>query len=350
MFRVFLILAPLIVLAGCKEEVSQVQQTTKAVVVQTAEVGVYADESDFNFPAVVSAVNTIDLSFEVTGRLKQVNLPEGTTVKQGQLLAAIDDAPYLRRVEQATTRLTKAKRDLKRIESLFDKGLASRAQLDNSTTERELAEIDLKQSKQDLAYTKLYAPFDAQIAQRMVDNKNFVQAGQIVAKLQDVSKIYFKINVPERLFTANRDGKISAATATIISSPDKQYAVEYVEHSTQLEPYTQTYQAVFAMDPPKDTTLTPGARAMVKVHISNLSNTLGKVVPLSALVGTQEAGFYVWQFVGDNEALVKVPVTVVNMSGNFVLVQSALKDGDSVVSAGASKMYEGVIAKAYVME
>lgn len=136
MFRVFLILAPLIVLAGCKEEVSQVQQTTKAVVVQTAEVGVYADESDFNFPAVVSAVNTIDLSFEVTGRLKQVNLPEGTTVKQGQLLAAIDDAPYLRRVEQATTRLTKAKRDLKRIESLFDKGLASRAQLDNSTTER----------------------------------------------------------------------------------------------------------------------------------------------------------------------------------------------------------------------
>lgn len=197
----------------------------------------------------------------------------------------------------------------------------------NSTIQQqsELAEIDLKQSKQDLAYTKLYAPFDAQIAQRMVDNKNFVQAGQIVAKLQDVSKIYFKINVPERLFTANRDGKISAATATIISSPDKQYAVEYVEHSTQLEPYTQTYQAVFAMDPPKDTTLTPGARAMVKVHISNLSNTLGKVVPLSALVGTQEAGFYVWQFVGDNEALVKVPVTVVNMSGNFVLVQSALK-------------------------
>ncbi|GGW74995.1 efflux RND transporter periplasmic adaptor subunit [Alteromonas halophila] len=305
---------------------------------------------EFSFPAVVSPVKTVDVSFEVSGRLVQTDLVTGSDVKKGHLLATIDQQPFKRRVEEQQTRRDQAERELTRIEKMYDKDLVSQSMLDTAKTSFELADIDLKNAQQDLSYTQLYAPFDAKISQRLVENNSFVTAGTPIARLQDVSKIYFNINVPERLLTANIGRGIDHAEAALLTAQDTWFPVHYVEHSTQPDPVSQTYEAVFAMQPPKNVEIPPGARAVVRIGMGGTPYPDGRVVTVKALVGSKDDGFYVWHYDADTHAVTKVAVQVAHFEDEFAVISGSLATGDQVVAAGATQVTASMTVRPYKPE
>lgn len=349
MKKLISVISSVLLVVACSEPVKEDTAVKAPTLVKLGQVALVNEDNTFTFPAEVDAVKTIDLSFEVSGRLIQQDVITGQDVKEGHLLATIDQKPFVRRVKEQTSKLEQAKRDYERIKSMLAKGLTSQRDFDNAQTAFELAEIELNNSKQELSYTQLHAPFDAQIAERLVDNNSFVQAGQPIARIQDVSKIYFTINVPERVITVNTGRKIKQATATV-GSLKQSFPVEYLEHSTTADPITQTYKAVFAMDPVAGTTLMPGARATLKIVIEHGEDEMVHVVPISALLGDESTGFYVWQYVESESTVKKVPVKAMRFNNDFVVIDSALSTQDSIVTAGANKMYKGLIVKPYVAE
>ena len=301
------------------------------------------------FPAEVSAVKTVDLSFEVSGRLIQTKLMTGTHAEKDQILAQIDPTPFKQRVQEAQTRLNQATRDLARIEATAKNGLVSQSQLDNARTNFELADIALKRAQKDLSYTTLHAPFDAQISERFAENGNYVQAGDLVARLQDVSRFYFNVNVPERLVSKYQEGSLVGASAHIISAPDKVYQLQYVEHATQPDPITQTYKVVFTAEA-KNTNLTPGARAVVNINLDNHVGQQQLLVPFNALQGNDSEGFHVWKFNPETAQVSKQLVDVVELQTHSAAIASGITEGDLIVAAGAAKMREGLIVKPYEAE
>ena len=333
-------------LSGCTPEAEEQQQATPRYV-KLAPVTNVPEFSEFTFPAVVSAVKTIDLSFEVSGRLVQMDLVTGSDIKKGKLLATIDPKPFERIVDEKRTRLEQSKRELDRIEKMFSQKLVSQSSLDTAQTAYELAEIELKNAEQDLSYTHLYAPFDAKVSQRLVENNSYVTAGTSIARIQDVSKIYFNINVPERLLTANLNKGIHQASASLTSNPNMWYPVTYVEHNTQPDPVSQTYEVVFAMEPREDLPLTPGARAIVKVSINGSPYSDGVVVPTQALVGDKDSGFAVWVYDAAQQTAHKMAVDVKHIQGNMAIIGGALTIGDNVVAAGASQMRNNITVLPY---
>ncbi len=349
-FRLPAIFATLAILSACGE--TSVEDPKQPVIqaVKLSKVMSPNNLSERRFPAEVSAVKTIDVSFEVTGRLKSENLLTGSKVKKGQLLAELDPAPFERRVKEQETRLEQAKRELTRITSTHSKGLASQSQLDNARTSFELAEIALANAKQDLAYTKLHAPFDAQVSERIVENNSYVQEGDIIARLQDVSLYYFNVNVPERLMTGYNRNQLKGASAEILSVADKTFPLTYVEHSTQTDPVTQTFKVVFAMEASEELSLVPGSRAIVHLVSDVQQYAQGQIVPFTALMGDKSSGFHIWKFNPENSRVEKVVVDVLQLKDKLAIVQGQLQVGDQVVSAGAAKMSEGMIVKAYQPE
>jgi len=349
-FRLPAVFATLAILSACGE--APVEQQKKSVIqaVKLSEVMSPNNLSERRFPAEVSAVKTVDVSFEVTGRLQSENLLTGTKVEKGQLLAELDPAPFERTVKEQATRLEQAKRELDRITSTHAKGLASQSQLDNAKTSFELAEIALANAKQDLAYTKLHAPFEAQISERIVENDSFVQAGDIIARLQDVSRYYFNVNVPERLITGYKRTQLKSATAEILSIPNKRFPLTYVEHSTQADPITQTFKVVFAMEASEDLSLVPGSRAMVHLISDVKKYNEGEIIPFTALIGDKDSGFHVWKFNSESSTVEKAQVTVLHLEDTLAVVTGQLDAGDYVVSAGATKMSQGLAVKAYQPE
>ncbi|GGA82002.1 hemolysin secretion protein D [Neiella marina] len=304
----------------------------------------------YRFPATVTAVKTVELNFEVSGRLKYVDLKQGQRVQKGTLLAAIDAAPFERSVRENRARHKQARLELERIQSLYKKGLAAKRELDNAETQFEITKVDLENSIQDLSYTELRAPFDALVSERLVEADSYIVTGTAITRLQDVSKVHFEINVSERVLAANIDNKILSAKATVAGRSDNEFELEYVEHTTAADPVTQTYKVVFASEPPADTHLTPGIRASANVVVGHANDSSELYVPLNALQVNPDNSYSVWRYNAKQKVVEQVAVEIGTTHGHMVVIKHGLALGDQVVSAGVSQMREGLAVKPYVAE
>ena len=346
----FLALLIITALIGCGDgaEIQQVQE--KAVVVQLAEVKTATTEHEFSFPAKVMAKTTVDLAFRVSGRLQSINLPEGKTIKKGTVIAKLEPEPFERAVRMAEVRLKQAQLELKRVKAIATKGIGSEKSVDNAEVSFELAEIELEDAKANLEYSVLKAPFNALVSKRLIENKGFINPGSPIARLQDLSRIHFQFDIPERLVNQYSRSQIAKATAYIDGAINKEFEIKYVEYSTEPDPVSQTYAVVYAMDALKDVEITPGVRATVKLkgNDDKMPQVLG--VPVSALVTGTDSSMSVWVYDEKTERIKNAVIQVGPMVGGWVAVLSGLEKGQKVVSAGVTNMTEGLLVRPYSMQ
>lgn len=345
--RYLFILFGLLSVIGCSQPETFDNKKSAPLVVQMSEVIAFDDFKRFEFPAKVTAVKDVNLKFELSGRLVAVNLSEGKQVKKGDLLAKIDSAPFERKVAESKIRLDLATTELKRIQTMFEKGVASKSLLDNAMSEYEIAELTLDNAEQDLSYTQLTAPFDAIVSARFIDNNSYIKPADTIATLQDVSTYYFTFDVPEKLITANAGNTKFIAKAKILTKQTKTFDIHYIEHQTQPDPITQTYSVTFALNKSDNVKLTPGTRATV--FISKIEKGPDQyLVPLSSLVGDKSSGFKLWLFDSKSQTVTNKKVEVFAIYNESVLIGPSIPLGSKVVSAAANKMREGLLVKEYV--
>lgn len=102
--------------------------------------------------------NIIDISFRISGRLDQINVKEGDSVKAGQILAQLDNAQYKIAVDQAKAALDLAAANLAKLpfnlesaqaasERAHDGVMAAEAQVKNARIGLEDAERALNKNK-----------------------------------------------------------------------------------------------------------------------------------------------------------------------------------------------------------
>lgn len=337
-------------LAGCGEEENIVQVEEKAVVVQLSEVKRAATEHEFTFPATVTAKTTADLAFRVSGRLHFVNLPEGKMVKQGTVIARLDPDDFTRAVRMAEVRLKQARLELKRLKAIELKGIGTAQSVDNAEVNYDLARINLETAKANLEYSVLKAPFDALVSKRLIENEGFIAPGTPIARLQDLSSIHFKFDISERLVNQYKRSQIETASAYIGGSIDKDFSIQYVEHSTEPDPVSQTYEVIYSMDAVKGIEITPGIRATVTLVGDDTMKMDALGVPISALVTSASDDISVWVYDSETQRIHNQAIQVGTMVGGFVAVMSGLNEGQKVVSAGVTKMTEGLLVRPFEMQ
>jgi len=337
-------------LAACSSDETDTTEKEVATVVQLAEVQVANQKNEFSFPAKVVAKTTANMAFQVSGRLDEINLPEGQVVKQGEVLARLDAEPFKRAVRTAQVRVKQAKLELDRVKAIAEKGIGSAQSVDNAQVAYDLAQLDLENARQNLEYSVLKAPFDGLVAKRLIENEGFIATGSPVARLQDLSKIHFEFDVPERLIARYSRSQVAQAQAYIDGSIDKDFDIKYVEHSTEPNPVTQTYKVTYAMDNPKGLDITPGVRATVNIvgNGSGMPTVLG--VPVTSIVSAPDNQLFVWLFNEETKRVSKQAVVTGPMLKGYVAVMSGLEEGQKVVSAGVKKLEDGMLVRPYKMQ
>lgn len=337
-------------LVGCSGQDDLESSAEKATVVQLSEVRTSTTEHNFTFPAKVMAKTTVDLAFRVSGLLHSVNLPEGKTIKKGQVVARLDPEPFERAVRMADVKLKQARLQLDRVKALEVKGIGTEQSVDNAMVDFQLAQIQLENAKANLQYSVLKAPFDAMVSKRLIENTGFISPGTPIARLQDLSRIHFKFDVPERLVNLYSRDQVSTASAYIDGAINKDFAIEYEEYSTEPDPVTQTYEVVYAMDALKGVRITPGVRATVTLTSRDDQMPTVMGVPVSALVTASDNSMSVWLYDPETQRINRQVVTVGPIVDGWVAVLSGLKEGQKVVSAGVTKMKEGLLVRPFVMQ
>lgn len=158
--------------------------------------------------SVVSRNNS-QIAAEISGRLINV-IDLGTHVKKGDVIAQIDDQPLMiqLREEQANldnnaAKLAFEKAEVERKKSLVARQLISEKELDETLANFSIAKANLDaaqarldQIKQNLTYTKLKAPFDGIVTQRLSNQGEFVNNGNAIIRLVETANVESSLFAP----------------------------------------------------------------------------------------------------------------------------------------------------------
>ena len=324
---------------GKKEEPveEEVVQPVKTIIVNSK------DALTTSYPAILSAANKVDLSFRVQGTLIELNVKEGDEIEKEQIIARIDPRDYELAVRQEQANYRKAESDFERYRELYENGVAPAIEFDQKKTARDVAKSKLEQAELNLAYTYLKAPFKSRIGERFVENFQDVQAKQAVVSIHDISKIEVIIDLPENTVSSLQEENKGRFVAIFSSIPGKEFDLEIKEFNINADRVTQTYRATFIMAQPEGAVLLPGMTATVKRYLSFSKDKSSNpyIVPFNAVVSNENEKPFVW-VVDPNDITVSkrvVKLGTISGSGNVEIIEG-LSDGERIVTAGVSKLYE----------
>ena len=202
------------------------------------EVGVYTLKTEpvlltRTLPARTSAYRVAEVRARVSGVVLKRLFEEGATVKEGQQLYQIDDAPYIAALESAKATLARAQASLAtaqaqadRFAQLVQSNAVSKQDFDNATAQAKASVADvaaasaaLDNAQINLSYTKVYAPIAGRVGASQVTEGAYVQAATatLLATVQQLDPIYVDIQQP-----SNQALKLNAdrAAGKLLAPPD----------------------------------------------------------------------------------------------------------------------------------
>lgn len=213
-----------------KEKPKGIKRTVTGIVVAAVLVlaGVYI-HNEMQYESTDDAyveTTTVNVAPRVSGQIEDVFVTDNQHVKEGDLVAIIDDADYKIKLEQADSSFEKikldqqnakanqaaaesniklAKKDLDRYKNLYEQGAVSKQTYDSAKVNYDNAQAGLTQANQalfsdksgktvadanlrtakaakdkaalDLSYTKIYAPQSGTVSSRRVEKGMWVTAG-----------------------------------------------------------------------------------------------------------------------------------------------------------------------------
>ena len=325
--------------------------------VRTVVVGDSASNELRRFPGRVEATQQAELSFRVSGQLREVLVREGDRVEAGSVIARLDPTDFETTLADRQATFDNAERNYRRASELVESGSISRLDYDRMEAQFRSAEAALEQARNNLAYTELHAPFTGRIAQRLVENFEEVQARQPVFYLQGDQQLDVVIDLPETIIRQVRRGDAVAmdedvatseaarvrAWATFNDHPELRLPLTLREVATRADASTQTYRVTFSMPPPSAFTVLPGMTAEVAVDFSPLlSGDNVFWLPAQAVQADAALTAQVWVYDSSSGTVSAQPVETGRLAGDRIQVLSGLEGGEEVVAVGAPYLSEGM--------
>jgi multidrug efflux system membrane fusion protein len=256
----------------------------------------------------VTAYNTVTIKSRVDGQLVRVNVREGERVRQGQLLAEIDPAPYEAAVAQAEGQLardqaqhTNDQAQSERYRALFQAGVVSQenAQLQQSAAGQSSGAIKADQAaiqaaKVNLNYTKIVSPINGVVGLRQVDPGNIVHASDtngllVVTQLEPITVIFTlpEDHLPDVLELI-RKGRKLAVEAYDRSGANHLATGSVLTVDNQIDTTTGTVKVKAVFDN-KDGALFPNQFVNVRLILEQRPNAI--VIPAAALLSGSQGSF-----------------------------------------------------------
>jgi membrane fusion protein, multidrug efflux system len=318
--------------------------------VHAASAGATAARS---YPVEVAARYSNPMSFRVPGKIVERTVRLGDTVRKGQVVARLDPADALKQeaaaqaaLEAAEARLRFARQQLERDTAQSAKNLISTRDLEQTQdayaaakAAREQAADQLMIAHDNAQYQTLVADHDGVITSENADTGQVVSAGQPVLGLAWAGDLDATLDA-----AASEIGAIAAgqsAAVVLAALPAVRLEAKVREISPTADPQTRSYRVKLTLlHPSPSVRLGMTGEAVLQPRVQAGAEADPIPVPAAAIFhrGKEPA---VWVVRPQDSTLELRPVTVTRYGERDVVVSAGLRDGESVVSAGAHTVYEG---------
>jgi RND family efflux transporter MFP subunit len=304
------------------------------------------------YVGTVQARHAVDQAFRVGGKVAERRVEVGQTVREGDVLAVLDEVDY-RLAEEATrqqwiaatAQARQAESDRQRLNSLKidgsvsasdDEQAHSRALTTQATAEAQARQLELARNR--LKYTVLRASRSGVVTSRKFEVGQVVAEGQPVVSIADEGEPEIVVDVPEDRLAGFKRARFKASLA---SEPDETFDVVLRELSPEAAQQTRTYRARLKPGSPRRLPL--GATATLFAEYP-AAETPVAAIPAGAI--TQSNGQpAVWVIrPAGTEPVGTVELIRVAVHGyrNDEVLVSGPPAGLLVVTAGVQKMAPGL--------
>ncbi|MBF0137909.1 MAG: efflux RND transporter periplasmic adaptor subunit [Magnetococcus sp. DMHC-1] len=346
MIRFFLLLLVLLPgLPGCRSEAQSDPEPIRTVRILTVKP--LARAAIRHLPGEVRPRWQWPLAFQVGGRLIQRRVEVGQVVRPGQILARLDpeDLELAARARTAEAAAARAELDLarvafKRVESLRQGEVASRAEYDRLQAMVETARARLAasealadQTRHQVTYTRLSSEVEAVVTAIQAENGQVVTAGQPILHLAGLQEKEVHVAVPEVLLPRFREQP--DLTVTLAAFPERSWKGQVRTIGPMADALTRTFPVRIAL--PNDAA-GPELGSSVKILLNDPPQT-AILLPLSAL-HTRDGQPGVWVVQGSG-VVQRIGIQTDGLRENQLRVVAGLQGGEQVVVAGANLVREG---------
>ena len=382
MKKVFKWVAALVILAGLGWYGYQKMQPKNEATFITEEVKRGKIAQTVSATGEIAATNLVDVGAQVSGQIKKMHVKIGDVVKEGDLIAEIDNVTqvnevntrkaqlqtYQAQLESAQVALKIAQRKYSRDKSLASADAVSKEEFE--ATEDSLAtnrakikelqssirqtQIAINTAEKDLGYTRITAPSAGTVVSLVVEQGQTINSSQTsptVVQIADLTSMTNKMQIAEGDATKVKAGQ--TVNFTILSEPDTPISAKLDSIDPGLTTMSQgsyskstdtTSNAIYyyarATVPNPDGKLAIGMTTQNTVEIASADNVL--MVPTVA-IKTKDGKKFVRVLEANNQAVDREIQTGLKDSMNTE-VKSGLNEGEKVVMSemGAAEKAEAV--------
>jgi RND family efflux transporter MFP subunit len=290
---------------------------------------------------IVHANTTVDVAFEVAGKVADVGPEEGQPVRAGQVIASLDPTAYRIAVENASAGAERAARDRDRNRPLLDAGSISPADMDHLETGARESAAAADLAKKRLADTRLFAPLSGVIARRAIEVGAMVAPGQPAYTIVALDPMRVRVGVPE-----SDIGRITEGTTATVRIPalDTSFTGRVSLIGVAADPATRSYTVEISVPNPARR-LRDGMVA--DASITTKATTTAIVVPAAAVLheGTVNGTTVVYVLDRDGARAHARRVITGAAHGDSLEISSGLDANDRVIVAGQQRLRDGAVVK-----
>lgn len=283
----------------------------------------------------------VDLTFETSGKIVEINFKEGSAVRKGDLLAKVNDKPMVAQLARYEAQLKLAQDRVYRHSALLEKDAVSQEAYEQARTELAKLNAEIEIINSNIALTELRAPFDGIIGLRNVSEGAYASPNVVVAKLTKVSPLKIDMFIPERYADQIKIG--TPLTFTVEGQNTTYRATVYAKES-EVDMATRTL-AVRATYPNTNGRLMPGRFISARIRMQDIPNAIA--IPTEAIV--PEMGIdkvYLYR----NGKAHAVAVKTGLRTDALIHIVEGLSVGDTIITSGTLQLREDLPVKLDVVE
>ena len=190
------------------------------------------------------AERSVEVRAETDGRIAALKIEEGNVVSGGALIASLDIEDRQARVNEALAQVKYRDTAYKAAEELSQKQFTSEVKLTEEKAELETAKATLAAARVELARTGIKTPFSGIAEALMVELGDYVQVGDVIARIDDLDPIIVAVEVTEQEIARVETGQV--AQVNLASGEVRTGVVGFIANTGNSE--TRTFRVEIEID------------------------------------------------------------------------------------------------------
>ena len=326
----FVVVGFIIAAISCKQkkespELMTVRSVNLPLQVEAFIVRTKAMNENIEVPGTLLPYETTEIRPEISGRIVELNIPEGRVVEKGTLLVKLFDSDLQAKLKKLEVQLSIAQKTVERQKALLEINGISQQEYDLSQLEANNLIADIELVKVDVGKTHITAPYSGKIGLKNISLGAYVTPLNILTSISQVNDLKLEFTVPEKYSENMSRGK---EVGFSVNGLNKNYKATIMATESAIEANTRTLK-IRALVKGRHDELVSGGFAKVSLELGDSGEPL--VIPTQAIIPQARDKKVVMLKNGQPEFRV---VTTGIRDSTFVQILDGLKVGDTIITTG----------------